>query len=82
MYQQITGYFPTSMPQFQQKVKAYCELYWKYCDLHCKSDRNVKSLKRDGDAMDLDFVQKKTVSTVSDRCYMWCVARFGTICTI
>ena len=72
MYQQITEYFPTSIPSISTKDEAYYELYIRHCN-PCESDRSVKNLKHDlnGDAMDLDSVQKKTVSTVSDRCCIY-----------
>ena len=52
---------------------AYRKLYLRHCNPHCESDRSVKNLKHDlnGDAMDLDSVKKKTVSTVSDRCCIY-----------
>ena len=52
---------------------AYCKLYLRHCNPNYESDRSLKKLKHDlnGDAMDLDSVQKKTVSMVSDRCYVY-----------
>ena len=72
MYQQITEYFPTSIPSISTKDEAYYELYIRHCN-PCESDRSVKNLKHDlnGDAMDLDSVQKKTVSTVSRKLYLF-----------
>ena len=68
MYQQITGCFPTSIPSFQKKKIIYSEMYSRHCNPHCESDSGVKVLKHElnGDAMDLDSFQKKTISTVSD----------------
>ena len=63
--------------QFHQKKISYCELYLKHCNPHCESDRSVKNVKHDlnGVAMDLDSVQKKTESTVSDRCCIYFQSR-------
>ena len=54
-------------------MKAYYELCSRHCNPHCESDRSVKILKHDlnGDAMDLNSVQKKTLSAVSDSCCIY-----------